>query len=263
MSMDLDGVCQYSHAAQTALTEEYERTEAEADAFAAFRDRVTTLDVSQLRPDGGIQITAPLQVRQQFSHPSRCEQVCQAYRETILSMPHYTAEYDESLRDHMAAEFGRDLVVNVFEGSQLTPQLQQALVDASQQAHDQREELRATLDAEAEALDTAQTTLREIGTTLQNRNAQPLSDFSFAELRNTYELLEEAEDRCQQVACERQHALHADEWACPGTAVAPGVQPYLYRELAITYPILADVAECCRLLRRARTRVIRTLATTP
>jgi hypothetical protein len=34
MSMDLDGVCQYSHAAQTALTEEYERTEAEADAFA-------------------------------------------------------------------------------------------------------------------------------------------------------------------------------------------------------------------------------------
>lgn len=58
-------------------------------------------------------------------------------------MPHYTAEYDEPLHEHMAAEFGRDLIANVFERSQVTLQLQQALVDTSQQAHDQREELLA------------------------------------------------------------------------------------------------------------------------
>jgi hypothetical protein len=124
--------------------------------------------------DGGVQRREPLRRRQQFASSSNCEVVCQAYDDTALSMPHDTAEYGESLEEHMVAEFGRDIAVSLFESREFPRQLKRAVLNASRRSRDQREELLTKLDAEIEAVETAHTALRRIVGSLSEFNTRPL-----------------------------------------------------------------------------------------
>jgi DNA repair exonuclease SbcCD ATPase subunit len=247
--------------ARTIVAEEYRRTEAEADAFATFSDRVAAIDDPQTRPDGGMLRPTAVQELDRSCDHAGCKSVCRAYRETILSMPHYEEEYDESLRENMSAEFSRDLAKTVFEAPHVTTPLKQALLHASSQSHDNRREFLRRLDTEAEVLEKTETTLREIDSFLNDWNARPLSDYSFTELQEIYEELESAEDRCERLARNRQHALHADEWMNMEESVT--VQSYLYSNLEFTYPVLSDVATYYRFLQQAKSKVTNALATTP
>ena len=251
----------HSQTARTIVAEEYRRTEAEADAFATFSDRVAAIDVPQMRPDGGTMRPTTVQKLGRSCDLAECESVCSAYRETIISMPHYEEEYDESLREHMTAEFGHDLAKVVFEVPHVTTPLKRALLHASAQSHDDRREFLRRLDAEAEVLKRTVTTLREIDRFLNDRNSRPLSNYTFTELQEIYEELESADDRCQQLARDRQHTLHADKWTDMEESVT--VESYLYSDLNITYPVLSDAATYCRLLRHAKSRVTCSLTTTP
>ena len=263
MATDAERLGRHSRAARAALDEEYRLVEAESKTFAQFGDRIAALDVTQLRPDGGIQTGAPLRAPRRPPGPSTGTQILQAYRETVLSMNHYQEVYGEPLDEHMAAEFGRDFDVTFLEGSPLTPPLKEAVIEASQRAHNDRAALLDHLDDEMEALKAAEAVIDEIATALQKQNVRPLGESSFEELCESYERLDDAEEYCRQFARDRQRKLQADDLANPNPTETPGLQAYLYTGLAVTYPILADITDCYPLLERGKARVTRALAAIP
>lgn len=255
-------VVQNSSEAATILETEYQRTADEVVAFTEFCRRVADVEVSSLQPDGGSQLTVPVQAVRKRMQPSGCDRIQQAYRDTLLAMSHYKDEYDESLREHMAHELGTAIADTIHTESRLTQPIKQTTLEASQQAATKREALLSQLEAERNALQTARSTLTEIATDLRTYNARPLQAYTFPDLREIYTFLDDAEAQCEQVATQRQTALHEDDRTGPHRFELGDLQTYLYQEMDMTYPILADIATCCRYLEQARSRIERALATT-
>lgn len=250
-----DTIARQSATALTELETEYQRTVAESRAFADFHGRVKGLKTAPLQTDGGAQQVISFSQHQRTTMAPQCEHVRHAYRETVLSMPHYTDEYDESLKEHMAAEFGQDIVVNILGKTDFSDHLKQALLDASRRSRKQREELLTKLDAEADALETAHETLTDIGDALQEFNTRPLGDYTLEELCDVRQRVNEFTADIERLAADRQTSIHADNWSSTNTQREIGLQSYLYQELDTTYPILHDIAECCQLLQEAHTNI--------
>ena len=228
--------------------------EVEIEAFADFNTQVAEMGEKPPLTDGGERRIAPLQRRRQIALPSKCGSVCQAYDDTVLSMFHYMAEYGESLEEHMAAEFGQDIVINLFQSREFPQQLKRALLDASRRSRRQREELLTKLEAEIEAMKSAHTTLTSIVDSLLEFNSRPLGEYTPEEFSDIRRRLNEFEAECKRVASDRKNIIRSED----GASIDGSEQEfraYLYRELDTEYPILSDIAKCCQLLQEARGNV--------
>lgn len=82
---------------------------------------------------------------------------------------------------------------------------------------------------------------------------------TFDELRSLYETLESAKERCDNLVEARQQSIQTNERTSAETSNSPALQPYLYGDLDVTYPILADCAEFSLCIRRRRRQVVRAL----
>ncbi len=85
--------------------------------------------------------------------------VREAYRETVMAVPHLEAEYDDSLEANLSMEFGPELGTQIATGTRLTAQLYEALLTASEGARDEREMMLPALERERESLQSVQATL--------------------------------------------------------------------------------------------------------
>lgn len=260
--MNNDQVRPCSQNALAILKEEHRRTETEADAFADFCRRVENIDAARPRSDGGNLVIKAESELQTSREDLRCKSVCRAYQETVLSMAHYSEEYNELLRDNMNLEFGPEVTERVFRESRVTLPLKRALLSAGQRAYEERTTLLARLDDEADALETALVDLQEIDDQLDDQERAVCNRFSFSGLRESYEMLDDIEDRCDRLSRKRQRALHDEEWAYPNPSKAVGLQSYLYSDLDTQHPVLVDIADRYRRLRRLRSRVVRALTKT-
>ena len=244
----------YLFEAREALSEEKDRLLAEREAFAAFTRRVSRLaagglptsqngTVDRTRPDGG---TTPVR------------SVREAYHETVMSVDHFDADYDESLKTHMAAELGTEVATAVSRHAQVSPPLKGALLEYSRQAQQRRESLLSTLDDEEDVLEDARTRLERVENALVALDDTPLPERSFSELVEVYGRLDGLERDCESVAERRQRAIH------DGTTVADDrgdggeltLQEYLYDPLPTTYPVLASTTDLVRTIETARRRLI-------
>lgn len=248
--------------ASAELQKEYELVDKELQSFDEFRKRIIEVDIPEPKSDGGTRLRVPIQSPPQARRPKQGDRICRAYRETVMSVSHFEEEYDDSLRKHMVAEFGPDLVNSLFNCHQLTPQAKRGLLEASQQSSDQRAKFLKILDSESEDLKYAQSTLDGIIGDLVEWNERPFSAYSFSQLQEFYECLTDFERRCEQLAVERQQNIHADVWPSLDGSVRNSLQCYLYYELDITYPILTDIADCCTLLQEVSRSVEKSISTT-
>lgn len=245
------------HEARAAVSEERSRTAAEHDAFAAFTRRIAALDadVSSTQPTTS---SGPVATMTAESRPPDhgLQQVVEAYRETIMAVPHYDEDYDESLAANMAAEFGEEVATAVVGGSRLTPQLKQALIQGSRDAQDRRRELLTGLDRETDDLDGAHETFTDVDAALGSMDDRPLSDRSFDDLVGVWRRLGELEDRCARRLNRRQERIHEWSMGGPRTADAPTLHEYLYQPLSVTYPVLAEGTALVERIRTARGRAL-------
>lgn len=246
--------------ARSLLDAERERIADEAEAFATFASRVTEIDVAaEPVTDGGPARTLALDAPP--PPDDGIEAVKDAYRDTVMAVPHYEEEYDESLATNMRMEFGDDVSEAVDDGGPLSPQLKRTLVERSRTAQRQRRALRAQLDGESEALDDARTTLRHCRQSADRIEEASLEDCSFDELAAEWRLLEDRRRAAEALLEDRQETIqHRDREAGvrPG---GPSFEEYLYDPLETTYPILSEATNLVDRLEDARRRVERTLAT--
>lgn len=242
--------------AREIVQTERERTLAERDAFDRFRDRVARLEPSSRvskAPSPSQELTPSLDQYSSSSTANGLSTIQQAYRDTAMSISHYDEEYGEPLVQSLAIEFGEDITAVVMTNSQLTPSLQQAIVQAATAASARRTTFSNRLNEEEATLEDAYQTLTTIGEQYKQITAQPRHQQSVDDLWETHQQLTTCISPCEQLVEERQTQRTDGHTALPRTDEVVDLQAYLYRPLGVTYPILADgttVLERCLTARR-------------
>ena len=249
--------------AHDVLETEVIRTTAERDAFRQFRAQCAQIDPttppSQPTATGLIEYRGLLRSRTQHTGPDRAlQQVCDAYRETIMAIPHYTAEYNEPLDENLAAEIGDELATAITTGEHFPPQIKHNLAQTTQQCVASRRMLLDDLDREQAVLETVESTITEIHDWLRERNAQPMHKVGLTERYRIHKTLCQYESHCNAVARARQETVHIHR-VTARQADSRLFNAYLYGSLGVTYPVLADLATLGSLLREARQSLERTL----
>jgi hypothetical protein len=194
--------------------------QAEIDAFRSFEDRV-----SELEPNRNTNPAHTARSLYVSDMVDRSQALRTAYRETIMSLEHFEAEYDESLAENVAAELGLDLVPGFDpEGVPFTAIYREALFDAVQDAVRRRERLVSVLDDETRSLESARERLNRI------LDSEAPSAASHADAR----------ERLDDVARERQEELAARP--TPNRLGSHEFCEYVYGSERWTYPVLTAVA---------------------
>ena len=248
----------YLPKARDVCSEEWKRTKAELDALDRFISRISTIEVGQdtkaAMPVAGGSLA--VSASQPTEHVVSMEEIRDSYRNTVMDVPHFVEEYDETLREHMAAEFSEELAGAVSEGDIITPQVQQALVEQAKHARTEREALLVALDREAEALSDAVGTLSDIQRTVDRFNGPDLTRKSFDELSDAWHKLDRLSNRRQDLIEGRQRSLHEGVQLGRRIENASHFYDYLYHPLDVTYPILSDGVRLANQIGEARQRVL-------
>lgn len=239
------------HDAVGALEAERDRTDRERDAFAAFVDRVSEVDAENPRlTDGG-----PMAVT--GSRAGRLPAVLDAYRETVMAVEHYDDEYDDTLLEHMAAEFGDDVALAVQNGAILSPQLKRTLCASGLQAKQRRERLLAALDAESESLTASTRALSTVDETLGS--VDPDADRSRDDLVSDWHAVQAASEDVRSLLDERQSDIHEQRHVVGQAGGPTTLYEYVYGSLPSSYPVLSvgtTAIDRTRALRRRLSRSI-------
>ncbi|MFC5278946.1 hypothetical protein ACFPM1_09290 [Halorubrum rubrum] len=261
----------YIRDAETVCRRERRRVTDEHDAFEEFADRVAALDpcpaeatdpsaaaVSQLvgaRRAGGSAVG-----------DVRLRRVLDTYRDTVMSLPHYSEEYDESVAESLAAELGPDTTVSLASNGTLSPGLQSALVDRSRRAAAARRSLADAIDVELDALDDAGATVERIDRRRvrlnQHLDGIPHGRRADASI-DVWERLADLESECDAVAGDRQSTLRNPPMSPDrvGGGVETGFYEYLYAPMeGPDHPVLASIATLVDRIREDRDRVARRIA---
>lgn len=242
---------------------DHERTATERDAFARFADRISDLDITSgdLHPDQPQYSPArTLVVPETARHPtSQLARVHDAYRDTVMDVPHYQEEYDDSLPESLAAEFGPEIAAAVTTSDQLTPPLRDRLIDATHESRESRHALLQGLDDEHTALEAADENLTRLGADLDDvLSAHSFQTWATEDLVTARDCLHARQQECDQLAADRQDTLR--EQRIPSTHhIDLEFTQYLYETLAVTYPVLTDIASLVETLRTAQRNVEREL----
>ena len=235
--------------AREIVQTEQEHTAAERDAFAQFGQRVATLDPPSSAGDNSQsqgQGQTPPRTMTPRLNPSTSpttdgvDEIQQAYREIVMGMDHYEQEYDEPLGVNLAAEFSEELAVAITNNPQLTPHLQQTVVQAATAASARREEFIARLDEEHATLDEAYQTLATISEQYERVTERPRYQQSAVDLQETHQQLTDCCSACEQLLDERQTQRAEGHTAEPRIDELVDLHHYLYQSLDVTYPVLAD-----------------------
>lgn len=238
-----------------AVREEQTRTRAERDAFDTFVAEVEAIPASEELSMVGDRTAV---VRTAVTTEDRCEEVREAYEETVMAVAHYREEYDDTVTESMAGELGPDVTAAVASGRTLTPVLKEGLLHAATQCRDERETFLTTLETERTALGEARETLETVARRLEGVTTSLPSERSLEEIIETVDELDEAERDCEALIDERQHQRtdgHASIDAPRSTL--PDLCAYLYQPLPVTYPVLADATDLLVKLRRTRRQLLR------
>lgn len=234
--------------ARAELASERSRTRAERDAFERFRRRVVKLEPSQLATaapqSGGANVLAATGASS--ADGGGLAEARRAYRETVMSTPHYDEEYDESLAENVAEEFSGPVAGALHEnGGALTPGLRTTLAGGARRASEERAEMLSRLETEDAAVAGARSTLEPAVEAAERVRDDDRSYDTFTDVAAEYDRLEWHADRVETLLSDRQSRVH-DEEADSGLWYE-----YLYRSLSSPYPVLAAGTETLAMLEDA------------
>ncbi len=248
--------------ALSLVDEERSHTAAERDAFEDFAREVAALEPTAGPVAQSASARSAPVMTQASAIPADpppddgLETVAAAYRNTVMDVPHYGDEYDESLAENMTAEFGQELAATIVDGSRLTPGLQNALIEQSQDAKERRDRLINALDRETEELEEAHDALSSINETTEELTSWLAGNRSFDELMHAWESLHRLEQDCSRLLSRRQERLQTGILSGHTRKNAPSLQEYLYGSLPVSYPVLAEGSALADRIQTAQRQVL-------
>ena len=258
----------YVRDATDACRRERSRVLAERDAFESFADRVSSLEPSPVESttttsNGPI---AGVRTIDETGGDITLRRVLAAYRDTVMSLPHYGREYDETLPESLAAELGPDTATALASDRTLSTGAQSALVRRSRQAADARSSLADAIGTEVDALETSESELTGV-----NRRRRRLIEHLDGIDRDptdaaidVWQRLDDLEHECDALAVDRQAALDDPPLRPDATLDVESDRAfyeYLYGPTdGPNYPVLSQIAELADRIRSDKSRVASRLA---
>ncbi|WP_136603485.1 DUF7260 family protein [Salinigranum halophilum] len=224
--------------------------DAEANAFKTFGKRLRSME-----PDHGVKQTsvaatgsgtAGVTMLASSNRPvdDGLRRVRTAYRETVMSVPHFEADYDDTLAENVAAEFGEEVARHVTDGDALTPVLYRALVDAVETARFERTRFLRLLRTERDSLVSTADELNDIeqrAVQLVNRLSPPETDVSSDAIDAD---IRELRARCESLSAARQRTIHNRSVSTLSGVENQSLTTYLYSSSETRFPALSDMARC-------------------
>lgn len=247
---DPDDVAAAVHRARETLRVERRRTVDEREALRAFRARVARLSPAPSSTGGSAGRGVPgVGIRTAnrgiadggTSAGSGLVAVRDAYVDTVMSVPHYEEEYDDTYESSLAAEFGRELALALTHNNALDERITVSLLDAVDKAIDERETFLDVLDAEAESIDRGSERLSAVIEEIATLARTDLDDLDYGALDAYRARTTTLEGECDSIAARRQRDVADVDRSLRIPDAAPDLPTYLYHELPVTYPVLATV----------------------
>lgn len=234
----------YLPKARERCDEERRQTRAERDAFDQFVRRLADIDAAVPTGTSGARaaIGPPTSTIVRQADDRSVRAVRNAYRETVMAVPHYEEDYGESLAANVSEEFDPGAATVLTDGGGLTPEIKRGLAQSAIESRNGRESLLDVLDREASSLERANETFSDCEATFERIENQPLQERSYGGLLATWRQLRRCSDRIESVLEERQAEIQSganlsrqfdDTWA---------TYAYLYGPLPVSHPILAEGA---------------------
>ena len=263
-------------AARAALRVERRRVVDEREAFRAFRGRVSSIPDESgsvgpsdaASPDafggGGLGGATPDPGTVRASPGSRLVAVRDAYRATVMSVPHYAEEYDDTYERSVAEEFGPELAYALTRTDCFRGAYKRSLLSAVETAIEEREAFIDALESETESVERVGSRLEPIRTEigaiddeLGGDDAEAAS-VGFGALDACRTRIGALREDCDRIAARRQRVLadHERRLALGDELDLPG---YCYQDLDITYPVLAAVGTVGDRLEALRVRIERAM----
>lgn len=206
------------------LVEERRRVVDERDALDAFSDRL--VEASTLT--GAYDATSAR--GRWVTARSGLAAVRDAYRATLMSVPHFKEAYDETYAESLRREFGPDLAAALTEAQVFSESTRSRLNDAIDRARSRRESRLGVLDAERESLEAAEVRLLSVMEEMEARESAPDGAG-----RSAASLAEELD----AVAAARTETIR--DYG-PTNSVDDASVLRLYRDHDLDYPVLTLVA---------------------
>lgn len=228
--------------ARSLCDRERSRTQAEFDAFDAFIDQVHRITPAPPVTTAQVGTQAPLMQRRSEA-TGNLRTLVEAYESSVMSVPHFEEEYDETVADHMREELGDEIAQAVNTEAQLTKPLHQSVIDAAIAARDRRGHLLAMLDEEANSLGTLEIELRDMASGVDEATTPLCADLSFDELQELRRQLEVYEQQIESLVNQRQVDRTAGRSGAIRSGQSIDLQTYLYRTMEPTYPVLAEATQ--------------------
>ena len=240
---------------------ERRRTGDERAAFAAFRSR---LDAIPATTSTGVTPGWLSASTQAIGHErphigTELLAVRDAYQSTVMSVPHYEEEYNDTYAASLAAEFGPELTAALTRESALHELVRRSVLDQTTTAIETRDEFETVLDREQASVRAASEELHSLDESVESLGKTAVDRLDFGGLDAHRARLEVLERRCEEVATTRQQERVAVERSMHFDGETDDVQTYLYQDLPVTYPVLAAVAAVGRQIDAVRRDVVRAI----
>ena len=271
-------------AARAALRVERRRVVDEREALRAFRGRVSSIpdesgsadpsDPGAVDGVGG----AGVGIRGTMAGPegaapgaaspgSPLVAVRDAYRATVMSVPHYEAEYDDTYERSVAEEFGPELAYALTRTDSFHEAYKRSLLSAVETAVQEREAFLDAVESEIESVERAGSRLDPIRSEIEavddelGGDEAAAASVGFGALDACRTRTEALVEDCDRVAARRQRVL-ADHERRLAIGDEIDFATYCYQDLDVSYPVLAAVGTVGDRLERLRDRIERAMART-
>ena len=271
-------------AALAALRVERRRVVDEREAFRAFRGRVSSIpdesgsagtarsELDGRRGVGGAVGSAVRDAVGNAPRPgSRLVAVRDAYRATVMSVPHYEAEYDDTYERSVAEEFGPELAYALTRTNCFRGEYKRSLLSAAESAVAERKRLLDAVESEIESVERADSRLGPIRSEIgaiedeigvagsEGVDGADVDDLGFGALDACRTRAEALRDDCDRIAARRQRVL-ADHRRRLALGDDVDLPTYCYQGLDVSYPVLAAVGVLGDRLTLLRSRIERAMA---
>jgi hypothetical protein len=225
----------------------------EQTAYRRFVGRLDEIGVTGSGSATAIGVSEMQTISEPVSVDKPLQAAREAYRETVMATQHYETEYGESLREHVAAEFGSAVATQFVDGCTLTPLLQQSLRDGAAEAIQQRAELLKSLRSERRSLRRFQDTVADVQDHLNEVHMRLNEEPDATKRREIDTQLAALESECETVLARRQQHIDSRSRSLL-IDDNTGFAEYLYDGLDSHFPILTATTECIETIRTCRIR---------
>lgn len=245
------------NAVEATLRRERRRTTDELEALRAFDDRIRSIETERRRSAGD----RTLAVATAANCPTTAlDAVRESYESTVMSVPHYREEYDDTYAESLAGEFSPDIAAALTDGTAFNDRCKRAVLSAVSTARSSRKSLLEVVDRERESVRRSRDELCPLAEELSEIRAVPFRDKQFGALDAYRARLGVIVDNCEEISDRRQDAIFDQRRIQRLPTEVPDVTVYFYQEIDARYPVISLVAELSETARSIRGRIEREMA---